>query len=259
MPVHRTGWGEFPNVCVHTNIATMRLHPAYAEAKEGDFRAARRVVGDLFKPGRTVYRSDFIAPVVQLDVNERWNALPLAFAIRLAEETGARVVPTIVQANVVHHTSAGPLHRLLHQPVFAGKVPSGTYVIMDDVVTQGSTLANLRGHIEHHGGRVLGATTLAAGMFAARMRPDRFILSSLERRFGHELSLIPQTLGFPVACLTLREGYFLNRLENLVCLRDACAPALGIGKTLLRADAAGNAAPDPHPAGRGRVAPFPSL
>ncbi len=164
MPVYRTPWGDFPNVVVHSNLVRMRTHPAYAEAKEGGLRAARAVVRDLFKPGAAVPRTDFVAPVVQLDVNERWNALPMALAVRLAEHTGAKVVPTIVQSNVVHHTGAAARERLAHQPQFTGKVPAGSYLLEDDVVTLGSTLANLRGHIEVHGGRVAAASTLGAGL-----------------------------------------------------------------------------------------------
>lgn len=227
MTVNRTPWGDFPNVVVHSTLSTLRANPFYPDAKQGDLRAARIVVGDLFKPVPLPRRPDFIAPVIQLDVNDQWNALPLAFAVRLAEHVGARVLPTIVQSNVVHHTGADSIHRLLHQPAFTGKVQPGNYVIVDDVVTQGSTLANLRGYIETHGGRVTAATTLAAGIFAARITPDPPLLSSLQLRFGHELSLIPEKFGFPADCLTCKEAHFLRGLPNLVSLRHPLTPANG--------------------------------
>lgn len=225
MPVYRTPWGEFPNVVVHSNLVAMRAHPAYAEAKEGNLRAARAVVRDLFKPGAAMPRTDYIAPVVQLDVKERWNALPMALAVKLAEHVGARVVPTIVQCNVVYHTGAEARQRLAHQPQFAGKVPRGSYLLVDDVVTFGSTLANLRGHIEVHGGRVAGASTFAAGIFAARIRPDLAVLTSLHQRFGHELTHTTRKLGFPPGCLTNKEAWFLRGLAQLAgCGGPGVAP-----------------------------------
>lgn len=224
MPVHRTPWRDFPNVFIHSTLVALRAHPFYPAAKEGDLRAARVVVRDLFRPTLMIPKADFIAPVVQLDVNERWNALPMAFAVRLAEHLDARVIPTIVQSNVVHHTAADALHRLLHQPTFTGKVPCGTYTIVDDVVTLGSTLANLRGHIERQGGEVAAATTLAAGIFAARIAPDPSLISTLKLRFRHDLALIPEKLGFPAECLTSREAHYVRGLANLVALRDPLAP-----------------------------------
>jgi hypoxanthine phosphoribosyltransferase len=51
-----------------------------------------------------------------------------------------------------------------------GKLERGTRVlIVDDVITFGSTLANLRGWIEKQGAKVVGATTLAAGFGATKL------------------------------------------------------------------------------------------
>ncbi|HRE04624.1 MAG TPA: phosphoribosyltransferase [Opitutaceae bacterium] len=237
MPVHRTPWGDFPNVVVHTNLARMRAHPAYAEAKEGNLKAARVVVRELFKAEAPLPRADYVAPVVQLDVRQHWNALPMALALQVAERIGARIVPTIVQKNVVHHTGADAWQRVARQPEFTGVVPRGTYVLVDDVVTFGSTLANLRGHMELHGGRVVAASTLASGIFAARLKPDPAVLHSLQERFGHELALTTRSLGFPPGCLTSKEAWFLRGLAQLAGLRgEGTAPACA-GETSVRNDA----------------------
>lgn len=234
MPAHRTPWGDFPNVAVHTNLVRMRAHPAYAEAKEGNLKAARIVVRELFKAEAPLPRSDYVAPVVQLDVRQHWNALPMALALQVAERTGARIVPTIVQKNVVYHTAADASQRVARQPEFTGVVPRGTYVLVDDVVTFGSTLANLRGHIELHGGKVVAASTLASGIFAARLKPDPAVLHSLQERFGHELALTTRTLGFPPGCLTSKEAWFLRGLSQLAGLRGEGAPSAGAGQPQVR-------------------------
>lgn len=237
MPVHRTPWGDFPNAVVHTNLVRLRAHPAYPEAKEGNLKAARQVVRDLFKAEVQLPRTDFVAPVVQLDVRQHWNALPMAIALEVAKRTGARIVPTIVQRNVVHHTGAEAWQRMARQPEFTGVVPRGTYVLVDDVVTFGSTLANLRGHIELRSGKVVTVSTLASGIFAARLKPDPVVLHSLQQRFGHELAHTTRSLGFPPGCLTNKEAWFLRGLAQLAGIRgDGLAEASG-GKPAVRADA----------------------
>ncbi|MBV9489188.1 MAG: hypothetical protein JO069_05620 [Verrucomicrobia bacterium] len=68
-----------------------------------------------------------------------------------------------LQDNVVSHTGADAATRILAQPAFKGEVEPGLrVVIVDDVVSFGATLANLRGWLERQGAVVVGATTLAA-------------------------------------------------------------------------------------------------
>jgi predicted amidophosphoribosyltransferase len=224
MPVARTPWNNFPNVIVHTTIDCMKRHHAYAEAKLGDLRAARAVVRDLLRPQKIDWRPDYIAPVLHLDANERWNAIPLALAEHLAATTGAKLHPTIVQDNDTRHTGADGIHRLTKQPSFVGIVSKGSYMIVDDVVTFGSTLANLRGHIETNGGKVAAASTLAAAIFATKLTPDSATISTLKNRFRRELPIIPEKLGFPAECLTNKEAHFVHGLTTLESIKNPNAP-----------------------------------
>ena len=58
--------------------------------------------------------------------------------------------------------------------MFMGKIqPGSRALIVDDVVTCGSTLANLRGWLKQQGATVVGATTLAAGFGGTKLAlPD---------------------------------------------------------------------------------------
>jgi adenine/guanine phosphoribosyltransferase-like PRPP-binding protein len=67
----------------------------------------------------------------------------------------------VVQSNKVGHTRAKSFNRLVTPASFEGRVVDGqTYVLVDDHVGLGGTLANLKGFIETHGGRVAAMTTL---------------------------------------------------------------------------------------------------
>ena len=223
MPVARTPWGPFPNLIVHSSLPALQAHEAYAAARSGDFRAARTVAAACTKPEAIPWRTDYIVPVLRLEAPETWNPLALALAERLALLTGAKVVTSVVQTTQPRPASPDDINYLLQQPVFAGTVPRGTYLMVDESVSLGSTLANLKGHLETHGGQVAAATTFTARLFAGKLRPEAGALASLQRRFGHELALIPEKLGFALEDLTHKEACFLQGLSSLEPLRNPLA------------------------------------
>ena len=62
---------------------------------------------------------------------------------------------SVVQAARVGHTQASTEKRLATPPKFVGVVhPGKSYIVVDDVLTSGSTVANLRHYIESKGGKV---------------------------------------------------------------------------------------------------------
>lgn len=90
------------------------------------------------------------------------NALPAAYAAYLAETLGCDLDNEIVQAARVGRTKLSVWLRFLCQPAFTGNVqPGGAYILVDDVVTTGGTLAALRSHIVRSGGTVVAASALA--------------------------------------------------------------------------------------------------
>lgn len=222
--VVRTPWSAFPPVAVHTDGATLRSHPAYLDASQGDSRAARRLVKEVMKPGKVSAAADYVVPLQQLNHKGDWNAIPMAFALHLAREINAKVAPLIRQENIVTHTAEDTAKRLINQPSFIGTVPRGRCIIVNDTVTYGSGLANLRGYLEHKGSQVLLASSLVAGVFATRLAPDPGLISSIKRRFPNELAIFPEKLGFPVDFLTNREGNYVYGLKNLESIRNPLAP-----------------------------------
>jgi hypoxanthine phosphoribosyltransferase len=143
------------------------------------------------------------------------NALPIGYAIALAKHFEAHLELGILQANVVSHTDADAETRILGQPVYMGKLERGTRVlIVDDVITFGSTLANLRGWIEKQGAKVVGATTLAAGFGATKLALPESVYERLVEKFPVQAEKLANELGFTAECFTNREARFLCGLKH---------------------------------------------
>jgi hypothetical protein len=157
-----------------------------------------------------------------------FNAIPDA----MTQEIGERLkLPplsgTIVQSNKVAHTRADGWHRLVTPATFTGTVvPDADYLLVDDHVGFGGTLANLRGHIEVNGGHVLGMTTLTetGGGREIAIRPET--LSMLYLKHGNELAEFWRAIfGHGVDCLTNLEAGYLSRVESLDAIRTRMAQA----------------------------------
>ena len=92
---------------------------------------------------------------------EGLNAIPEALADLLSRELELPLDAGIVQSNVVKHTGADGIARMARQAKFVGPViPGMSYLLVDDFVGMGGTLANLRGHLIAHGAAALGAIAL---------------------------------------------------------------------------------------------------
>jgi hypothetical protein len=208
--IYRLPWGDFPDVVVHTTVAKLKAHPDYALAKAGDPEAGIRLAAELLKPEKVSFPLvDAVVPVVQPDAGRK-NAIPVSVAALLAQRLGLEPVVTIKQANDVAHTGANAPTRVLAQPMFVGKIrPYARVLIVDDVVTFGSTIANLRGWIHQQRALAIGCTCLAAAFGSTKLRPPQSISEQLDQRHYHAHRDLAETIGFFGECWTNREARFL--------------------------------------------------
>ena len=151
--------------------------------------------------------------MLQLDAGKQ-NMLAIAYALRLGRELGAEVFLGICQSNQVSHTGADAVTRILGQPTFVGQIEPGRRVlIVDDVATFGSTLANLRGWIEHQGAQVIRATTLGATFGGTKLAQSKDAFAKLLEKFP-DVEILSQNLGFTADCFTGRETHFLTQVPS---------------------------------------------
>jgi hypothetical protein len=143
---------------IHTTVARRDTHPRYAAAKAGDPEdldpgAALGLADDLLSReaiGRLQMlvggRPAILLPVTALELTGI-NAIPDAMAQTIAVELDWPVsLGDIVQINKVGHTRARSFNRLVTPAAFEGRVQADAdYVLVDDHVGLGGTLANLKG------------------------------------------------------------------------------------------------------------------
>lgn len=181
---------DFPDTLIHARLGAASAHPDYAAAKAGDIPAAVRLVDSLLDPQAVEALAQLAAdrrPVlvpVHAEEAVSINRIPLAMAERIGRALGWPVETTVVQAAKVSRTGADGFHRLALPPPFDG-VLAGQYdtaVILDDTLTQGGTLANLRGHLGYQGVQVIAATVLTGKQYSARLALLPDTLANLRNR-----------------------------------------------------------------------------
>ena len=144
-------------------------------------------------------------------------------AIILVMVLGAMAMANrMVQLNSVGHTGADGFKRLANQALFAGAVaPGATYLVVDDFVGQGGTLANLIGFIRSQGGEVLGATVLTGKAYSAKLAPDAGQIDALRHKHGRELETWwAERFGFDFDRLTRSEARYLENTADADTIRD---------------------------------------
>ena len=133
----------------------------------------------------------------------------------------------IVQINEPKHTSKDAIGRILSRGDFEGAVqPGRSYIIVDDVVTQGGTLSELRNYIESNGGKVACASTLSFSKFSMQLGIKRDTILELERKFGRndaEKVIRELGVGDKLECLTTGEGRYILSYANLDTFRERAA------------------------------------
>jgi hypothetical protein len=119
--------------------------------------------------------------------------------------------------------------------------------MVDDHVGLGSTLANLRGHIEAKGGRVITATTMSASRRSEVIALGPNTLQSLREKHGPPLEdLVRDKLAFDLDRLTDAEVGYLLRSASVDAIRAGMVEVrrLGIRHVAQTGDVTGAAGPD---------------
>jgi len=231
----RTSWApETAKAVLHSTRAGLSKTPRYMEAKKGNLEAATEIAQSLINKEKLIELNNALAaekavtivPVRQIDAEGR-NRIPGAFASLIAEKTGWEVDKGIYQINKVSRTGKNAIERLFAQPLFDGPVvPGRTYVIVDDMVTQGGTLASLKAHIERGGGKVAAIQSLRGSTFSNNLQISPETTAKIRQEFGAQAdSVIKKIFGREANVESITEGEGRAILDN----KGAVIERAGIG------------------------------
>jgi hypothetical protein len=235
----RTPWASgFPDVAIHTSEEMRNAHSAYTAAKAGDPEAATTLVADLIDVGAVEViaaivggRPAILVPASAIE-KQGFNAIPDALAYEIARRLNLDAdTQNINQINIVSHTRANGFHRLANPARFDGAVePGRPYVIVDDHVGLGGTIASLKGHIEGRNGLVIAATCLTESPRSRHIALSAVTLDALRRTHGDELERYwRQQAGHGLDALTEPEAGYLLRAKSLDRIRNQMAKAAAAG------------------------------
>lgn len=262
----RRGWdADFPDVVTAHRPGRLSGHADYAAAKAGDDTAALRVARDVITPefvedvrAALPEGSNPLVVAVQSQEATGNNRIPRMAAEVLAQRLGLQVSEDIVQAAKVNRSAGDALHRLANQPPFAGKVEKGRdYVLIDDTLTQGGTLAQLKTHIEDNGGKVVLATALTGKDYSRRIALNTQSLADVRERFGSIEPWWRDQFGYGFEGLTESEARTILTLDkgrlDADALRDRVAAGRVPGLRAVGEGTAGEGSGAEAPGSGGRV------
>jgi adenine/guanine phosphoribosyltransferase-like PRPP-binding protein len=224
----RFPWNHFPGVFIHASERFLKTHHAYNAAKAGNNVAAMELAADAISIkvlDQLWKRFDAYAPVLVSPHSSGLSgvdAIPEAMAWVVSDLLKWPYEERVVQRNNVSHTGASGYERLQRQVIFQGPVVVGlNYLLVDDFVTHGGTLANLRGHILAQKGYVIGATVLAGKDYSAELALPSTQLAELRSKHGHIEYWWRQRFGFGFECLTASEARYLSRARTTESIIEA--------------------------------------
>ena len=229
----RASWGDFPPVIRNGDLHSSKKEPEYQAAKAGNTLAAinlveRLLTDDTVEKIRRQIRDSkpLILPVLAIETAGN-NKIPLAMAKVLAKRLNLAVESNIVQSERVGRTGTDANHRLAFNPSFEGEVKTGqAYLIIDDTLLMGGTIASLRGYIENRGGRVVGVSVMDAQEGAVDIAVKPKMLAAIENKHGPSMNQFWQeNFGYGIDKLTQSEAGHLRRAASVDEIRDRLVKA----------------------------------
>ena len=233
---HRAEWKNFPDLLILKEESTVKQDPLYSASKGGDAEVAATMLKNMLTSTDIARIQQFIekntdgakprlAAVHAYEKN--LNAIPAALARIISENSGSNHAVDVWQSNIVSHTGADGYGRLARQALFNGEVEKGeTYILVDDFVGQGGTLANLRGYILKQGGHVAAALVLTGKPYSAKLAPSNDQLEELRKTHGQALERWWRDyFGHAFDRLTQSEARYLSRSPDADRIRERIVEA----------------------------------
>lgn len=219
----RTSWvkngEEFPKVLRNGPLNDLTNDPEFKAAKAGDEKAALNLVQRMLKHETIEALKNLIVdklvPVLAVESNGT-NKIPLATAHIIGNKLGLRVASYIGQNEKVGRGNSNANHQLFFNPTFSGKVKKRQdYFIVDDTLTQGGTIASLRGYIENRGGNVPGAMVMTSKEYSLQIAVSDMANQAIQKHEQDIDIILKKELGYRIQELTYSEARTIRDTKNI--------------------------------------------
>lgn len=215
-------------IALFEHDASLKTHRDHHAAKCGDQTAAVNLIWDIAfdfirnSVQKLPHNVTFVAPFAREAQGD--NAIPQVLASACAVlASGGQIDEDIVQTTRVFHTGADPMERLCLRSQFEGAVnPQQPYVLVDDVINMGGTLAELADFIRQADGVVVGVIALVNAGREKGLIPSKRILRQLETRYPNEIRTI---FGIEPQALTANEANYLIGFRTADEIRNRLSKA----------------------------------
>lgn len=198
-------------------------HDLFVKGKAGNLPAALELVNAIVDRPKSLETVKALAaahpnaiyiPVIGVEKPGE-NALPYAYARKLSQVTPLDYTSNIHMVDKPNHTGADRLYRLQHHAFFKGSVTRGReYIIVDDHITSGATIRDLKNYITERGGKVVAATTLTFSRYSGILSiSDESKLSLRKAGITDEL-LFKKGIAYGIEDLTESEARFLYGVSD---------------------------------------------
>lgn len=169
----------------YTSIAFLKRCPGYTEAKKnGDKKAAEKVIDTCVDECqvslvREKYPEAILIPVISVT-----NTLPIAFADRI----GLVICLSVRSVKTESRKSLSAMERILNKPHFYGFIETNkSYILVDDIMTQGGTFSALIRFVVESGGYVCAVIVLAYAKWSRKLTSKYKNSIILTARFGDDI------------------------------------------------------------------------
>ncbi|MCQ2445007.1 MAG: hypothetical protein MJ061_05940 [Mailhella sp.] len=211
-----------------------RKSPLFDAAKHGDEDAAYRLVLSLCAghpgPKRLAsYGKPILVPVISASSR---NRLPIAMCRFLAGRSGVEIDDGFRLHSERSRKEQKAVERLLNRGAFSGDVREGRkYVLVDDFITMGGTVNELRLHIEAGGGVPVAGFFMGSSLYSVPLLQTEKMSALIRERFDPaELSAALAHVGLyggDVSKLTNSECRYILKFRTLDEFRHVLFTAWG--------------------------------
>ncbi len=228
---YRDGW---ESAASPTHGDGMADHPNYNKAKfEGDVDAALSVVksclshlyiAQMQKIVQEMDRRGFERPILVAPYKkDSKNMLARTAAAYLGEKLGLEVDTAIVEMPGKSRKKMEKLERVFNTPSYGGDVKKKAYIAVDDVITTGGTLSELRSYVDSNGGRFLFACVLSSPKGCSTMlNPEEKQIDRVYKNLGQQLAnWVQNAKGISIETLTRAEAAFLSSRDGYEAISRA--------------------------------------